>query len=217
MTVEVFLDLICPRCYLALHHLQDALAVFEHGSEVLIVYRGFRLDPVRGRSFHEILVEDVMRNHRMTRPEADDVAADVQERLREAAGRDGLLYRPEAAGPVDTFAAHRMVHLAAAHDLGDAAVRGIQQLYFAEGIGIDDPERLEILVAGLGIDLDESSSVAHGDAYADAVLEDQARAAALGVATVPFLLFGERYALSGVRSQRWLLEALKHSWALWYS
>jgi predicted DsbA family dithiol-disulfide isomerase len=116
-----------------------------------------------------------------------------------------------------SLAAHRMVHLAAAHDLGDAAVRGIQQLYFAEGIGIDDPERLEILVAGLGIDLDESSSVAHGDAYADAVLEDQARAAALGVATVPFFLFGERYALSGVRSQRWLLEALKHSWALWYS
>jgi predicted DsbA family dithiol-disulfide isomerase len=104
MTVEVFLDLICPRCYLALHHLQDALAVFEHGSEVQIVYRGFQLDPVRGRSFHEILVEDVMRNHRMTRPESDDVAADVQERLREAAGRDGLLYRPEAAGPVDTFA-----------------------------------------------------------------------------------------------------------------
>jgi predicted DsbA family dithiol-disulfide isomerase len=109
MKVEVFVDLICPRCYLALHRLNDALAMFEHGDEVQIVYRSFPLDPVRGRSFHEILVEDVMRNHRMTRPEAADVAADVQERLREEAGRDGLVYRPETAGPVDTFDAHRMV------------------------------------------------------------------------------------------------------------
>jgi predicted DsbA family dithiol-disulfide isomerase len=107
--------------------------------------------------------------------------------------------------------------LAAAHDLGDAAVRRIQRAYFAEESEIADPERLGLLVAGLGIDFEESSSVALGDAYADAVLEDQARAAALGVATVPFFLFGQRYALAGVRSARWLLEALKHSWALWYS
>lgn len=216
MKVEAFIDLICPRCYLALHYLNDALAMFEHSAEVQIVYRGFQLEPARGRSFHETLVEDVMRNHRMSRPEALDVAADVQERLRATAAREGLNYRPETAGPVDTFDAHRMVQLAAVHGLGDLAVRRLQEAYFAEGIGIADPESLDILVAGLGIDFEESRSVAFGDAYREAVLEDHARAAALGIATVPFFLFGERSALSGVHSPRWLLEMLRHAWALWW-
>lgn len=214
MEVEIFIDVICPRCYVAVRRLNDALAMFEHGSEVKIDFRGIQLDPVRGRSFHAILVEDVMRHHRMTRGEAADVAVDVQERLREAAAREGLVYHPETAGPVDTFDAHRMLHLAAAHELGDPAVRRIQEAYFAEGMQMGDPESLGILVAGLGIAFEESRSVALGDAYADAVLEDRARAAALGIATVPFFLFGERYALSGMHSPSWLLEVLRHSWAL---
>ena len=45
MKVEVFVDLICPRCYLALPRLNDALAMFEHGDEVQIVYRSSRSTP----------------------------------------------------------------------------------------------------------------------------------------------------------------------------
>src|SRR5271155_717017 len=91
------------------------------------------------------------------------------------------------------------------HDLGDPAVTRIQEAYFAEGMHVGDPESLAILVAGLGIDFEESRSVALGDAYAYAVVQDRAQAAALGITTVPFFLFGERYALSGVHSSRWLL------------
>jgi len=213
MEVEVFVDLICPHSYIAVRRLEVALAQFEHGALVEVTWRGFQLDPFRARSFEEILVHSVIGNHRMSRAEAMDVAAQVQVTLKDAAAREGLTYNPATAAPVDTFDAHRMLHLAADYGVGGAAVKRIQEAYFAEGMAIGDPDVLATLVAEVGVDLDEADSVAHGDAFADAVLEDRARAARLGVGGVPFFLFDERYAVSGAQSARWLLAAMRHCWA----
>jgi predicted DsbA family dithiol-disulfide isomerase len=179
-----------------------------------VIWRGFQLDPVRERSFDEILVRSVMRNHRMTRAEAQQVAVHVHATLAEAAAREGLLYSPETARPVNTFDAHRMLHLASAHGVGDAAVKHIQKAYFADGMAIGDPETLAELVAGVGVDLGEARSVAFGDHFADAVFEDRERAARLGVGGVPYFLFDERYAVSGAQSASWLLAAMRHGWAV---
>ena len=139
MQVEVFADLICPRCYIALHHLGEALSRFEHGADVDVVWRGFQLDLVSGRTFGEVLIERVITGHGLHRLEAEDVVADVLARFGEAAARHNLSYNPEIAAPADTFDAHRMVHLAATRGLHQLAVKQIQHGYFAHGMPIDDP------------------------------------------------------------------------------
>jgi predicted DsbA family dithiol-disulfide isomerase len=141
------------------------------------------------------------------------VTVHVHATLKDAAAREGLIYRSENLAPVNTFDAHRMLHLAASHGLGDAAVKRIQEAYFAEGMAIGDPETLALLVADVGVDVDEARAVASGDAYADAVREDRERAAKLGVAGVPMFLFDERYAVTGAQSANWLLAAMRHCWA----
>jgi predicted DsbA family dithiol-disulfide isomerase len=212
MQVEVFVDMICPHSYLAVRRLDQALARFEHGAAVEVIWRGFQLDPVRARSFEEMLVRSVMRNHRMTRAEALTVAVHVQATLSDAAAREGLSYHPEIMAPVNTFDAHRMLHLAGAHGLADAALKRIQAAYFAEGLPIGDRETLVHLLAAVGVDREEALTVAFGDEYTDAVLEDRERAASLGVGGVPFFLFDEFYAVSGAQSANWLLAAMRHCW-----
>ncbi|HWF35612.1 MAG TPA: DsbA family protein [Solirubrobacteraceae bacterium] len=175
MEVEVFVDLICPHSYIAVRRLDAALAEFEDRADVEVIWRSFQLDTRRERSFEQILVESVMRNHRMSRAEAMDVAVHVQATLTDAAAREGLAYHPVTADPVNTFDAHRMLHLAAEHGVCDAAVKRIQQAYFAEGMAIGDPETLAMLVAGVGVDLDEARSVALGDDYSSDVLDDRTR------------------------------------------
>jgi predicted DsbA family dithiol-disulfide isomerase len=177
------------------------------------VWRSYQLDDRHESSFDDILVRSVMRNHRMSEAEASDVAVHVHATLREAAAREGLLYSPEKAAAVNTFDAHRLLHLAAERGLADAAVKRLQEAHLADGLPLGDPETLALLVAGTGVDLDEARSVALGDAYADAVLEDRERAASLGIAGVPFFLFDERYAVSGAQAARWLLAAMHHCWA----
>jgi predicted DsbA family dithiol-disulfide isomerase len=213
MSVEIFVDLICPHSYIAVRRFDAALAQFEAGDQVEIIWRSFQLDTRRERSFEEILVQSVMRNHGMSRTEALAVAVHVQATLADAAGREGLAYQPATARPVNTFDAHRMLHLAAEYGRCEAAVKRIQQAYFADGMAIGDPETLAMLVAGVGVDADEARVVACGDAYSDAVLEDRERAESLGVGGVPFFLFDERYAVSGAQSARWLLAAMRHCWA----
>ncbi|HWF51530.1 MAG TPA: DsbA family oxidoreductase [Solirubrobacteraceae bacterium] len=213
MTVEIFVDLICPHSYIAVRRFEAALAQFEAGDHVEVVWRGFQLDTRRERSYAEILVRRMMRNHGMSRAEALDVTVHVQATLADAAAREGLAYQPATARPVNTFDAHRMLHLAAEHGRCHAAVRRIQQAYFADGMAIGDPETLAMLVAGVGVDLDEARLVALGDAYSDAVLEDRERAESLGIGGVPFFLFDERYAVSGAQSARWLLAAMRHCWS----
>ena len=213
MEVEAFIDFICPRCYIAVRYLFEALAMFEHRDDVRIAWRSFQLDVPSGRSFDELLVADVMRNHRMKRTDATDVAATVITKLREAAARAGLVYQPGATTPGDTFAAHRMLQLAGAHGIADLAVERIQSAYFEHGMAIDDRESLALLAAEMGIDPDTTRSVAFGDAYADAVLADRDRAERRGIWSVPFFICDGRFAVSGTQSPRWMHEMMRRCWS----
>jgi predicted DsbA family dithiol-disulfide isomerase len=212
MEVEAFIDFICPRCYLAVRYLSDALAMFEHSDHVRIVWRSFQLDVLSGSSFDELLVRGVMRNHRMKRADAEDVAATVNTKLREAAARAGLVYEPRTTTPGNTFAAHRTLQLAAAHGIADLAVERIQRAYFQHGMAIDDYESLAILASEMGIDPDIARSVAFGDSYADAVFADRDRAERRGIWSVPFFVCDDRFVVSGAQSSRWLHEMMRRCW-----
>ncbi|MBW3651594.1 MAG: DsbA family protein [Actinobacteria bacterium] len=45
MKVEPWSDVVCPWCYIDKRNLEAALAVFEHGDELDVVWRSFELDP----------------------------------------------------------------------------------------------------------------------------------------------------------------------------
>lgn len=212
MEVEAFIDFICPRCYIAVRHLFDALAMFEHGDLVQIVWRSFQLDAMTGCSFDELLVQDVMRYHRMNQADAANVAAAVNTQLREVAARAGLVYEPGRTTPGDTLAAHRMLQLAAAHGVADRAVERMLRAYFEHGMAIGDYESLVLLAADIGIDADTARAVAFGDGYADAVFADRDRAERLGISSVPLFVCDGRFVVSGTSSPTWLHAMMRRCW-----
>jgi predicted DsbA family dithiol-disulfide isomerase len=212
MEIEAFIDFICPRCYVAVRHLSDALAMFEHRDDVQIVWRSFQLDFLSGRSYDELLIRSVMRNHRMLRTDAVAVAATVQMKLREAADRVGLAYEPAMTIPGDTLAAHRILQFAAAHGIGDLAVERLQRAYFVHGMAIDDRDTLALLAAEIGLDTDTARSVAFGRAYADAVMADRDRAKRRGIRSVPYFLFDGRLVVSGTQSPDWMHGMMRRCW-----
>jgi predicted DsbA family dithiol-disulfide isomerase len=55
--------------------------------------------------------------------------------------------------------------------------------------------------------------VLSGHAYAAEVRADERRAAALGIAGVPFVVVDERYGVSGAQSPDTFLAALERAWA----
>src|SRR5271170_1222839 len=45
MRVDIWSDIVCPWCYVGNARFSRALADFEHGDQVEVVYRSFELDP----------------------------------------------------------------------------------------------------------------------------------------------------------------------------
>lgn len=74
----------------------------------------------------------------------------------------------------------------------------VYRAYFNAALNIADPEVLSLIARSIGLDEDEAQQVLKEGRYASAVDEDWQRARALGVNSVPTLLYGTR-ALVGFR------------------
>jgi predicted DsbA family dithiol-disulfide isomerase len=209
LILEIWSDVVCPWCYIGKRRIEAALARFPHRDEVEVTYRSFELDP------------DAPAQHAVSGPErlAEKYGVTVEEaramndRVTAVAAEDGLAYRLDIARGGDTFDAHRLLHLAAAHGLQAAAQERLMAAYFTEGEPIADPDALVRLVASVGVPEDEARDVLSGDRYADAVREDEQLGAQLGIRGVPFFVLDRRFGVSGAQPADALLGALEHAWA----
>jgi predicted DsbA family dithiol-disulfide isomerase len=202
LTVEIWSDVVCPWCYVGKRRLESALAKFDRPVEV--VWRSFELDPSAPRERELPAAEHLAAKYGMSVEQAQA----SQSQLTELAAAEGLEYHLDRTRGGNSFDAHRMIHLAAAHGLQDAAKERLMRAYFTEAEPIGDPDTLVRLMAEIGIDEDEARSVLHGDAYADAVREDEHVATRIGIQGVPFFVLNRRYGVSGAQPAEVLLEAL---------
>ncbi len=202
LTVEIWSDVVCPWCYVGKRRLESALAKF--GRPVEVVWRSFELDPSAPRERELPAAEHLAAKYGMSVEQAQA----SQSQLTELAAAEGLEYHLDRTRGGNSFDAHRMIHLAAAHGLQDAAKERLMRAYFTEAEPIGDPDTLVRLMAEIGIDDDEARAVVQGDAYTDAVREDEHVATRIGIQGVPFFVLNRRYGVSGAQPAEVLLEAL---------
>src|SRR5437762_2493630 len=113
MKVEIWSDVVCPWCYIGKRRIEAALARFEHRDQVEVIWRSYQLDPdaprTPGKTINEILVHKYGVSLQQ--------AATMNNRVSVIAAQEGLQYHLEKAQYGNTFDAHRLIHLAATHDL----------------------------------------------------------------------------------------------------
>ncbi len=208
MNVEIWSDIACPWCYVGKRRFEAALADFEHRDGVRVTWRSFELDPSAPRERGHDGATHLAQKYGMSL----DEARGMQQRMTDVAAAEGLAFRFDIARAGNTFDAHRIVHLAAAHDLQDAMQERIMRAYLCEGELISSADVLERLAVQVGLPADEVRSVLAGDAYAEAVREDERLAAGLGIHAVPFFVVDRRVGASGAQPPAVLLELLRQSW-----
>jgi predicted DsbA family dithiol-disulfide isomerase len=135
-------------------------------------------------------------------------------RVSGVAAEIGLEYHLENARPGNTFDAHRLLHFAAARQLGDRATERIMHAYFSEALPVGDRVALARLAPEFGIAENDALAMLESDAYSDAVRADEARAAAFGITGVPFFVFDEKSGISGAQPVEVFSEALQQAWAI---
>ena len=212
MQVEIWSDVVCPWCYIGKRRFEVALARFEHGDDIEVVWRSFELDPHAPRRRDGAYADRLAAKYRMSVPEAQATI----DRIVETGRQNGVVMDFDRATPGNTFDAHRLLHLALQR--GGPAAQGAlkERLFtaaFSEGAAIGETDVLAHLAAEAGLDPDAVSAVLTGDAFAADVRADEQRAAALGINAVPFFVVAGAYGLAGAQPPDVMLQVLQEAWA----
>lgn len=208
MQIEIWSDVICPWCYIGKRRLEMALAKFPHWESVQVIWRSFELDPDSPRQLPGTLDEMLAQKYGVSRQEA----AAMNARVTEAAKEVGLEYRLADAHPGNTFDAHRLIHYAASRQLDDGASERLMHAYFSESLAVGDRAALARLAPEFGITENEALAMLESDAYSNAVRADEARAADLGITSVPSFVIDENIGISGAQSVEVFSAALQQAW-----
>lgn len=208
LVVEVWSDVVCPFCYIGKRELERALERFPHRDRVRVEWKSFELDPTAPARSAEDTYAMLARKYGMSREAARQRTADVVAR----AATLGLHYDFDRVVLTNSFHAQRLIQLAKAHGLGDAAEELLFKAYFTEGADIGDAATLVRLAGAIGLDAAEAAAMLDSGAYGEAVRADEREAQQLGIRGVPFFVIDRKVAVSGAQSAEHFLAALQQAW-----
>jgi predicted DsbA family dithiol-disulfide isomerase len=205
MLVEVWSDITCPWCYIGKRRLESALEQFDGRDDVEIVWKSFQLDPGAPLGQTETVYERLSK--KMGR--SMEQIREMNRQVTEIAAADGLTYDFDRYQVINTFDAHRVLHLAKSLGLGGATKERFLKAQFSEGARLEDHDVLVRLAAEAGLTETDVRRVLAGDEFADDVRNDVRELQALGGNGVPFFVVDRRYGISGAQPVEVFLNTLK--------
>jgi predicted DsbA family dithiol-disulfide isomerase len=209
MRVDIWSDVICPWCFIGKRRFERAVADFEHGREIEVVWRSFELDPRAPAVREGPSTARLAQKYGMT----IDQARAAQQRVADLAEAEGLHYRMEETQPGNTFDAHRIIHLAGERGLQDQMKERLLTAYFCEGQAIGDHRALVDQASAVGLDPLEVRGLLDGDAFAGDVRADEAEALEREIGGVPFFLVDGRFGIPGAQEVDTMLAVLRRAWS----
>jgi predicted DsbA family dithiol-disulfide isomerase len=205
LTIDAWLDVQCPWCYLGGARLEAAVAASGEASRIAIRPRTFELDPHADPGVEPAL-ERMTRRYGRTPEQAHASEA----ALAAVAVADGVAFtshRPMSS----SRAPLRLVHLAEERGVGWAFARAVQAEIFTGNAHAFDHDTLVRLGGELGIPGDLVRGTLAGEAFADRLATDRDDALRLGVRGVPFIRFGDATAVAGGASTADYLAAIERA------
>lgn len=197
--IEVWVDVVCPWCYIGKRRLEQAIAESAQPAEVTVTYRAFELDPRKPVGARVPVVDQLAQKHSTNRDDAREMA----ERAAIVGRPDGIDMNVDTQVDANSFDAHRLVALGLVQGgpaLQAAVLERLFSAHFTEGKSIDDIETLQRLGAEAGLDGRRLATVLAGDHFANQVRADEQAAAELGITAVPCFVANRQVVLTGAHS-----------------
>ena len=208
MKIEIWSDVACPWCFIGKRRFEAALASFPHRDAVDVMWRSYQLDPALPEHYDGTELEYLSSRKGMP---AQQVSQMFDHVAQQAMG-EGLDYHFEKVVVANSFTAHRLIHLAAAHGKQDAAKERLLSDHFEHGKDIGSRGYLSSLGADLSLPAGEVEELFSTDKYTDEVRFDFQEARALGITGVPFFVIDRKFGLSGAQPTETFTAALNQAW-----
>lgn len=204
MKIEVWSDFVCPFCYMGERKFELALEKFPHKEEVELEFKSFELNmdktDYKGKDIHQIIADKYGISY--------EQAKENNDRIVQAASEVGLDYRFDILKLNNTKLAHEIAQYAKLSQKGNDLVKRFFKGYFEQGIDIGDQLALLDLAKEVGLDTADLQRQLDNGSLEAKVREDEEMAAKLGINSVPYFVFDDKYAVSGAQNPEIFLEAL---------
>ncbi len=191
LEIDFVSDVTCPWCAIGLSSLQQALA--RHGSavEARIVVHPFELNPDMPPAGAGI-VEYLGKKYGRTPEQIAQTQAMIRERGAQVGFEFGSRNRV-----YNTFDAHRLLHWARIEGKQIPLKQALLQAYHTDGKDPSDRGVLIDVAQSVGLDAEQARDLLESDKFADEVRAEEQEYQAMGIQSVPAVIFNQRYLLSG--------------------
>ncbi|SAK86813.1 DSBA oxidoreductase [Caballeronia arationis] len=189
--IDFISDIACPWCAIGLSSLQLALSRLADVVDAEIVVHPFELNP-QMRPEGEAITDYLGRKYGRTPEEI----AETQRMIRARGASVGFSFGPRTH-VYNTFDAHRLLHWAAIEGKQVPLKLALLRAYHGEG---QDPSNQEVLVEtarSVGLDAAKARAVLQSGAYAEEVRAQEGEIQAMGITSVPAIIFNRSHLVSG--------------------
>lgn len=193
LRIDFVSDIACPWCAVGLASLQLALSNLSETVDAQVAAHPFELNPQMGPE-GENIVDYIGKKYGHT-PEQ---ITQTQAVIRERGASVGFTFGPRLR-VYNTFDAHRLLYWAGTQGEDKQLPLNLALLtaYHSDG---KDPSNHDILIEAaqsVGLDAAEARDVLQSGKYADEVRAEEQEYMAMGIQSVPAIIFNRRYLVNG--------------------
>jgi protein disulfide-isomerase len=209
LKIQIWSDIMCPFCYIGKRRIETALAEFEHNDAVEIEWNSFQLTSQNLISKNEKLAEHLAKKYQQNLEWAHNKLNSITQNAK----KTGLDLDLQEVIMENSFNAHRLLYLAKKKQLSNELEELLFKAYLIDGKNINDTSTLTQLALQVGLDINEIEYVLYTTAYTKQVKYEIQLANNIGIKTVPFFVFDNKYAIAGAQHVATFKSTLEKTWS----
>jgi predicted DsbA family dithiol-disulfide isomerase len=191
LQIDFVSDVACPWCAIGLSSLQQALTRLGGEVDARIVMHPFELNPDMAPEGEDV-IEYLGKKYGRTPEQIAETQATIRERGAAAGFEFGSRTRV-----YNTFDAHRLLYWAGIEGKQVQLKRALLQAYHTDGKDPSDHGVLIDAAQSVGLDAAQAREILASQRFADEVRAEEHEYQAMGIQSVPAIIFNRRYLVSG--------------------
>lgn len=203
ITIDVYMDTVCPWCRMGDASLRTALKELPEGTSATVSYHAYQLNPgirKEGEDYRKVMIG---------RLGGESQFEARMKQYNETGAHFGLIYNMDLVKYTpNTVLSHQLIAITPEH-LQSNLIENLYNAYFEQGVNLGDVDQLAEIALASGITNDPVALKARllkGEGL-EKVEEGQRDAQQLGIRGVPFYMINGKFALSGLQSPADLIHA----------
>jgi predicted DsbA family dithiol-disulfide isomerase len=194
MKIEVFSDFSCPFCYIGKKELERSIKEAGYTDQVEIEFKSYQIDSGASKEVGQNYYEYFMAQQKVTFEEAQQMTAGMIERAKEV----DLAYNFAEMKKVHTENAHRLAKWTKQFGKEAAYTEALMAAHLIEGKDLNDESVLLAVIKELNLNVATAKEVlTNPDDFMEELDKDRYDAQQIGVQSVPFFVFENRYGIKG--------------------